>query len=188
MRQSASNDWKNLLKENPKLLNYDIVETPNFISAYKELASLNLKEINSKVAFRLYDTFGLDEESITKLSKTLDLKFDSEELFIELESARMRSKENTILLDNKLYRQIVNGEIPKTDDSFKYFYSKDGNNNYVFKDIDIKVLKIYDKEVPVEEIQSERYCTLLLDKTNLYSEAGGQVQYESDFSLDKNYA
>lgn len=169
-------DWKNLTKENPKLLDQDIVETPNFISAYKDLAALNLKEINSKVAFRLYDSFGIDEEGIIKLAKALEISFNSEHLLIELESAKKRSKEGTLQLDNEFYRQLADEKICKTDDSSKYDYLKDNTSKYLFKELDVKVLKIYNQAKSVEEIQSECYCALVLDKTNLYSEAGGQVK------------
>lgn len=168
-----------MIKENPKLLEFDIVETPNFISAYKELASLNIAEINSKLAFRLYDTFGIDEESITKLAKALGVKFQADQLLRELENAKTRSKQGTLALDNKLYWHIVNERVPKTDDSSKYIYLKGADNKYIFKDVNVEVLKIYDREYPVEEVQIEHYCSLLLDKTNFYSEAGGQVKYKN---------
>lgn len=166
-----------MVEENPKLLDCEVVETPNLIAAYKELASLNIKAINSETAFRLYDTFGIDEEGIQKLAKTLDLHFNAKELTMELENAKLRSKKEALDLDSKLYQQLVADKVPKTDDSYKYFYLKDRSDSYVFKDIDVEVLRIYDNEKPVESVGGEYYCSLLLDKTNCYSEAGGQVMY-----------
>lgn len=151
------------------------METPSFVAAYKDVAALGVREIDSKIAFRLYDTFGIDEDSISKLAKALEIKFNLEKLLVELENARYRSKKASTQKDDNLYLQLVNEKLPVTDDSFKYFYLKDGNDQYVFKDVDIKLLKIYANEESVETVPSGHYCTLLLDKTNLYSEAGGQV-------------
>lgn len=186
VRESASNDWKTLTTENPKILDYDIIEQLSFMKSYKEVVSLNVAEINSKLAFRLYETFGIDEEGITKLSLILGIKFDADQLRIELQNSKIRSVEGFLKKDNTLYWKIMDEGIPKTKDDFKYFYTKDNKNKYVFNDVDVKVLKIFDNENPVEEVQNEHYCALLLDKTNLYSEAGGQVCINSSILINKN--
>lgn len=174
MRQSVVKDWEKLCKENKKFLEIDIVESPSFITAYKEVASLNIKEIDANLSFKLYDTYGLDEEAISKISRVLDIKFNPDVLDQELERAKYRSKENSLIQDDNLYSILIKENIPKTDDSFKYLYKKN-ENKYVFNNLDVKVLKIFHDGTSVSEVDSDFYCSLLIDKTNLYSEAGGQI-------------
>lgn len=174
MRQSVVKDWEKLCKENKKFLEIDIVESPSFITAYKEVASLNIKEIDANLSFKLYDTYGLDEEAISKISRVLDIKFNPDVLDQELERAKYRSKENSLIQDDNLYSILIKENIPKTDDSFKYLYKKN-KNKYVFNNLDVKVLKIFHDGTSVSEVDSDFYCSLLIDKTNLYSEAGGQI-------------
>lgn len=174
MRQSVVKDWEKLCKENKKFLEIDIVESPSFITAYKEVASLNIKEIDANLSFKLYDTYGLDEEAISKISRVLDIKFNPDVLDQELERAKYRSKENSLIQDDNLYSILIKENIAKTDDSFKYLYKKN-ENKYVFNNLDVKVLKIFHDGTSVSEVDSDFYCSLLIDKTNLYSEAGGQI-------------
>ncbi|KAG5900572.1 hypothetical protein JTB14_022877 [Gonioctena quinquepunctata] len=182
VRQSTSKAWQNLTKENPKLLELDVIETPNFIAAYNEITTTQQNDINPKLAFKLYDTFGLDEDGITKLSKALDLNFDPQELTKELEMAKIRSKENNANTENKIYNYLVREGIPKTDDTFKYSYMKD-SESYSFGEIETTVLKIFKDEENLEEVESDHYCSLVLDKTNLYSEAGGQIGDKGTITL-----
>lgn len=163
-----------LTKENPKLLELDIVETPSFISAYNETKSSNMKEIDWKFAFKLYDTYGIDEENIKKISVALDKKFDSQSLVEALEWAKSRSKTAVVASENKIYTDLVKEGIPKTDDSFKYVYLRE-NGKYDFPSVDVKIFKIFNEDKEVTEIEPDYFCSLLLDKTNFYSEAGGQI-------------
>ncbi|KAJ8925311.1 hypothetical protein NQ315_009141 [Exocentrus adspersus] len=174
LRESVAKDWEKLTKEKKKFLEIDVVESPSFIAAYKELAFLDVKEIDRDLAFKLYDTYGLDEDLISKMSTVLNIKFDPEVLHEELEKAKCRSKENSLYEEDGVYSNLVNKNLPKTDDSFKYSYFKN-KDKYVFNDVNVKVLQIFQDNVPVSEISSDFYCALLLDKTNLYCEAGGQV-------------
>ncbi|KAJ8958583.1 hypothetical protein NQ318_016304 [Aromia moschata] len=153
LRKVTETEWKKLIKDDNKLLEIDL---------------------DSELAFKLYDTYGLDEEAIIKMCDILHLNFDPEDLTQELERTKFRSKESTIYTEDKLYSLLVKENAPKTDDSFKYNYFK-VDDKYEFKDLKVNVLKIFQGESLVPEIDSGYYCTLLLDKTNLYSEAGGQI-------------
>ncbi|KAJ8935030.1 hypothetical protein NQ314_013055 [Rhamnusium bicolor] len=185
IRQTAVKDWAKLTKDNQKLLEIDVIENPNFIGAYREITTTNPKEIDSKLAFKLYDTFGLDDESITKISKVLNLKFDPEGLNRELERIKFRSKGGNICSKNELYSTLIEEGISKTDDKFKYSYFKN-ENKYIFNDLEVKVLKIFQDEIAVSEIDSDYYCSLLLNKTNLYSEAGGQIADKGTINFGKD--
>ncbi|KAJ8983104.1 hypothetical protein NQ317_001847 [Molorchus minor] len=168
----AKKDWGKLTKA--ELSEIDVIDSPSFITAYKEVAAMNPSKIDSKLAFKLYDTYGLDEDCIAKLSKLFKLKFDPADLKQELEQAKYKSKKQNMYSENEMYAYLIKNGYPRTDDSFKYSYVKN-EDKYVFEDLEVKVLCVFQDEYPVPEIESDYYCSLLLDKTNLYSEAGGQI-------------
>ncbi|CAH0551677.1 unnamed protein product [Brassicogethes aeneus] len=171
IREKAIKDWKVISANNPKLESLEILESPSLVAAYKDITLINPKEIDSKLAFKLYDTHGLDEESIEKLSVALNLPFNAKQLEYKLQEAKTRSKEGSLLKFDNLLPLLSN--FSKTNDDFKYNYVKNGDT-YIFPDVPIKVLSIIHEKQAVKEIKPNHYCSLLLDNTNLYSEAGGQ--------------
>lgn len=176
IRSMATKEWYKLSEKEPKLKDLNVLEMPGLVTAYNELISLNTQTISSQLAFKLYDTYGLDEFTIQSLSEALNMKFESEHLKRELELARNRTKLG--FLSNNTFESIIQNlteqNISKTDDSFKYSYCLT-NGMYEFKDVDIKVLKIIKNGKEVNDIEPNTDCYLLLNRTNLYSEAGGQI-------------
>ncbi|GLV40333.1 Alanyl-tRNA synthetase mitochondrial [Carabus blaptoides fortunei] len=175
IRLTASKDWYKLLEKEPKLKDLNVLEMPGLVTAYNELISLNTQTISSQLAFKLYDSYGLDEFTIQSLSEALNLKFESEYLKKELDLARKRTKLGFLSRNTfeNITQNLIKQNISKTDDSFKYNYCLK-NDAYEFDDVDIKVLKIIKNGKEINSIESNTECYLVLDRTNLYSEAGGQ--------------
>ncbi|CAH1970486.1 unnamed protein product [Acanthoscelides obtectus] len=185
LRESVSKDWQKLLEENPKLHALDIIESPSYINAYKEIKSTNAKAVDAELAFKLYDTYGLDEDGIQKIANALDLEYDPEALEKKLDQAKLKSKQGSLKIETKIHKLLAKNEIGKTNDNFKYSYVKN-NEEYLFKDVECKVLRIFQNDSPVKEVDSDFYCCLLLDKTNLYSEAGGQISDKGTIKFGKD--
>lgn len=183
MRKQATEEWSKLAKHQPELLSLDINENPSLAAGYKEIKSTNPKFIDAKLAFKLYDTFGLDEESISNLAQILHLPFNESDLHKELELAKIRSKEQGIMLGPSVYDQLVQAKVPKTDRSDLYSYSK-SQEKYNFKDLDVKILKIVRNSEIVEQIEPANFCSLVLNKSNLYTESGGQVSDKGLIQFD----
>ena len=174
IRKSAADEWFKLTKTQPELSLLDINDTPSLLAGYKEIRAANAKIIDEDLAFKLYDTFGLDEESICSLAKALNLPFDVKGLHRQLEQAKTRSKDQHSALPTNVFDELRDHNIPKTDRSLLYTYLK-VNDKYNFKDLDVKVLKIIRNGEFVTEIWPENFCSVVLDKSNLYTEAGGQI-------------
>ncbi|XP_045470743.1 alanine--tRNA ligase, mitochondrial [Harmonia axyridis] len=185
LQKSAESEWGELVKGNEKLKHLDVLEAPSLIPAYKDLMKLKPKEINGEIAFKLYDTFGLDPSVIEKLAMSINLPFDKKQLMIELEIAKKKSKQKSEIRMNDLLHQFALESIPKTCDNSKYNYRKLENNNYEFEPLKVKVLRIIHHNEVVRKIGSDTFCSLLLDKTNLYSEAGGQASDKGIIQFDK---
>lgn len=176
IRSSATKAWSKILEREPKLQSLCILEMPGLVAAYNEITSSSLKEITPQLAFKLYDTFGLDEHTINCLCKTLNLHFDTKDLKAELQHARARSKQGVSSNYNlqSITEAFIQSDVPKTDDSFKYKYKSYGST-YVFDSVEVEILNIVREGKVVQEIEANSDCYLVLNRTNLYSEAGGQI-------------
>jgi alanyl-tRNA synthetase len=161
----------------------DINETPGLVAGYKEIRSTNPKSIDDRLAFKLYDTFGLDEESISGLAQVLGLPFNVSGLYKQLELAKIKSKQ-PVLSATDVHHQLNRSKIPKTDRSDLYSCTKTQDNKYVFEELPVRILKIVKNSAFVSEVGPESFCSLLLDKSNLYTEAGGQMSDRGTILFD----
>lgn len=96
------------------------------------------------VAFKLYDTYGLNSETIAELAQIESLYFDEADFEKELDNHKYETKiglfEHSTVLKESL-RLLEENYVPKTDDSFKYNYTYDGNT-YKFPTLDSKLIGI----------------------------------------------
>lgn len=146
---------------------------PGLVSAYNEIKQLPNNKITSSVGFKLYDTYGLDEETILDLSQALNLQFDVEGFRNELNNAKIRSREQSVQTTNTIFQKLIKAKLKVTDDSFKYDYVKE--NSYNFNPLETKLLKVIANDILLDKLEANKNCSILLDKTNLYTEAGGQI-------------
>lgn len=177
IRASAKKEWDKLAANNKNLPIIDHIDiTPSFIKAFKELYSAKPAEIDGEWAHKLYDTHGFDGEAIEQLAQVLNIKFNPETYVNKMEEIKLKSKSNRQIFVDKLTTAMAENDLKKTDDTAKYSYNKTGTK-YIFPEVQSQVLQIIDKDQFIFEAKDETSCSLILDKTNLYCEAGGQ---ESD--------
>ncbi|GIX75708.1 alanine--tRNA ligase [Caerostris extrusa] len=77
---------------------------------------------------------------------------------------------------------LIKKNIPSTEDSFKYYYNTD-KNNYGVNSITSEIIAIFKGTEMVSEVEDSNQCILVTDKTNFYSNAGGQI---SDIGVISN--
>lgn len=111
---------------------------PGLVSAYKDIMSNNVKEIPVDFAFKLYDTYGLDEETILKLANALNLPYKQEGLKKALEQLKICSKTITNSEKDDLAKRLDAKNIKPTPDAHKYKYVKK-NGAYAFNNLPIQV-------------------------------------------------
>jgi len=83
------------------------------------------------VAFKLYDTYGLNSETIAELAQIESLYFDEVGFEKQLNNRKYQSKigldkHNTVITKKSL-EILKKNHVPRTDDSFKYNYIYNGN-------------------------------------------------------------
>lgn len=97
------------------------------------------------VAFKLYDTYGLNLETIAELAQIESLYFDEIDFEEQLNNRRYQSrigldKCNTVITKESL-GILEKNHVPKTNDSFKYNYTYNGNT-YEFPALNSKLIGI----------------------------------------------
>lgn len=153
---------------------------PGLISAIKDIRNSNISAISSTFAFKLYDTYGLDVEVIKQLAQCLHLSFSEADFEVEMENHRKCGRQLFSASFNTLFKSLKT-HAKETNDSYKYDYEKQ-NQHYIFKEVSVKVLKIFYENCLLKEIPPNVECSLVFDQTNCYSESGGQ---SSDVGLAK---
>lgn len=93
----------------------------------------------------MYDTYGLNVETISELAKLESLNFDIEEFKKELDKMQAQSrlkhaKTTKTLISESVLNVLTRTNVPKTNDSYKYVYSYD--NEYQFPTVTCKLLDI----------------------------------------------
>lgn len=137
----------------------------------------NSNKLGGKDVWRLYDTYGFPVDLTRLMAEEQGMEIDEE----EFEKARIESREaskglgkggkkgaNELKLDVHQISQLHSEGVLPTDDETKYTHPN----------ITAKILRIVSPEGEfVESIEndSEGEFGIILDKTNMYSEAGGQM-------------
>lgn len=94
------------------------------------------------MAFKLFDTHGLNIETIIELATVESLQVDKEDFEKEMNKARLKSKVGIIKTNQNIQKSLTlltENDIPQTDDSFKYIYEYK-NDNYEFPKLRSKVI------------------------------------------------
>lgn len=132
------------------------------------------KVLNGKDVWRLYDTYGFPVDLTRLMAEEAGLEIDED----AFETARLESKEASkggkksggtelLKLDVHSISRLDSKSVVRTDDSFKYNAG----------DIKGRVVAIYAAGEFVnstEEISGDSQIGVILDKTNMYAEQGGQ--------------
>lgn len=134
-----------------------------------------VKKLEGDVVWRLYDTFGFPVDLTKLMAEERGLEIDEAEVEAAKEKAREASKavKDSVQTFTKLnVHQIADLEqkhsFPRTEDEAKY--SKGDTKS--------KIQTIFDGQDFVsstKDIPAKTAIGVLLDKTNFYAEAGGQV-------------
>jgi alanyl-tRNA synthetase len=118
-------------------------------------------------AFRLYDTFGLPRDFIEDVLRDKNLQLDSAgfDRAKEEQQARGRAAWKGVHKDsaNPVYAKLA--QTFKTEPDF-YFGTKSR---------DARIEAIVTKQGPVNDLKAGEEAEIVLDRTSIYSESGGQV-------------
>ncbi|QRV94097.1 alanyl-tRNA synthetase [Ceratobasidium sp. AG-Ba] len=168
-------DIKEILNEEEESFSRTLDRGERLFDTYAQAAlASGAKELNGRDVWRLYDTYGFPVDLTRLMAEELGLGVSD----AEFEAAQAASKEaskggkkvvgEVVKLDvHDLGHLDKEGTVPKTDDSAKY----------LFGNVDAQIKAIYHptkKFVSSFSSDSSDQIGILLDKTCMYAESGGQ--------------
>ncbi|PNF17360.1 hypothetical protein B7P43_G02965, partial [Cryptotermes secundus] len=135
--------------------------------------------IPAKLAFKLYDTYGLEETVIQELARVEGFQIDVNGFRHLLNVARAQTKESFRSdAENEqvqeIFNQLVKLGLDFTENTEKYSYVKE-NDKYVFPSMECEVKAIIVNGKVVPKIGQDTHCSVILDRSNFYHKAGGQA-------------
>jgi alanyl-tRNA synthetase len=128
---------------------------------------LNPPVVSGEEAFRLYDTYGLPLDFMTDAVRDRGLKFDEEGFEHAMQEQKTRARASW----KGAHKEAASPAFSKIGETFKTekdFYSATSGK-------DIRVEAIIGKNGAVNELNAGESGEVVLDRTPIYAESGGQV-------------
>ncbi|MDD2688977.1 MAG: alanine--tRNA ligase [Candidatus Omnitrophica bacterium] len=178
--------YPELLSRKENISEIILAEEKSFISTIESSPSLfkeKFKDIFKKqdqekagfIAFQLYDTYGIPFELTKNWADQNGIQLSFDRFNKELEEQKSRSK----------HKSAMKGEVFKLKDL--HLGKKETRfQGYLKLKTKAKVLKIIKDNLAVKKISKGEGAEIILDKTVLYAEAGGQVGDTGEIIKGKN--
>ena len=128
-----------------------------------------------RIAFQLYDTYGIPLELTRGWLEKNNLKFSQEAFDKEMQEQKMRSKSQSSMKGDVFGIKELHLPGAKTDFS-----------GYAKYETRTKILKIIKDNAPVKKITKGEEARIVLDKSVFYAESGGQVSDTGELIKGKN--
>lgn len=145
------------------------------------------------IVWLMYDTFGFPKDLTSLIAEEKGMSIDIEgfenakDKAIEISKQGGKTVDEAITLDIHALAELQDQNLPATDATPKYDYVwSETESTYELKSIEAKITRIrYDKKFHVT-CPANTKCGVILDRTNFYSEQGGQINDVGFFTADEN--
>lgn len=173
LERSSKKFRKLNLRNGSPLTEIDALENPGLISALNDIekqlkSNRKLHALSSENLYYLYKTYGLHEDTLVKVAQEKHLTVHMDEFMKYRNEQNKLSKRKMELNEKPFVQELKRNRLPKTDDSFKYYYKYDADTKcYELPTLEAKVLHVG------KDAATDLYH-IVLDRTNFYAMAGGQ--------------
>jgi len=146
-----------------------------FKEKFREFSDRQNPEEAGRIAFQLYDTYGIPLELTMNWLEKKSIRISKESLDKELGEQKMRSK----------LQSAMKGDVFSDKDLVYRIKATQflGYHEYCVK---AKIIKIVKGDIETKKIIEGDEAVLVLDKTPFYAESGGQVGDTGEFLKGKN--
>jgi len=156
------------------------LDSPSLESSWAAMKSAAVSEYPGDRAFKLYDTYGLPRDFIEDVTHDAGIKVDWDGFERAMQEQRTRAKASW----KGAHKEAASPAYLKLAETFKTapdFYQGTQTR-------DARIEGIVTKQGKVNEIKAGDEAEIVLDRTSIYSESGGQVAdtgafYDNDMSL-----
>lgn len=182
----AAADVGEILAANPRLEEHDVVDAAGFVPAHRALrafrasSAANDDRMPGELMFKLYDTYGLREETIERLAEVENMRIDRAGFTRCLQTARARTKGTFAGAANVAANAGIslNG-LPDTENELKYNY------RFNFATREYYSPRIRAEVLAVHRVGDSMY-DVVLDQSTFYPEGGGQESDRGQMVKEKN--
>ncbi|MFI5094154.1 MAG: alanine--tRNA ligase [Candidatus Acidiferrales bacterium] len=157
--------------QQPMRVRYDEVENQQRRAA---VAQTNVGVFPGSAAFELYDTFGLPVDFIADVVRDRGLKLDEQGFEKAMEEQRTRARASWKGGAGKEAAHPAYAKIAETFKTEKDFYQATSTK-------DARIEAILSKSGPVTELKPGESGEVVLDRTVIYAESGGQIADTGSF-------
>jgi len=173
--KTNTEDVKNLIKEEEESFGRTLDRGLRQFQTFAKKGS-----ISGEDAFKLYDSFGFPFDLTELMAEEAKIAIDKEGFERNMEESKAKSKANKKAKGSKDMSlkanetdKLINGmKLKVTDDSPKYNWNTKGDG----EEHTAKILAMYDGDKFIDKCDSNVECVgLVLDRTGLYAEQGGQI-------------
>ena len=152
----------------------DIFDSHNYYESLKCVRKeAEQRTIEPKLAFKLYESHGMEEQDIQHFANITSHEFDSQEFQVYLSEQKNKSKYSSALSRSGGGLEIE-PSVPLTEDQYKYSYERVGREEYLFPSL-TSSLQLVLGGASSSRISAGERGALLTRHTNFYSEEGGQA-------------
>ena len=132
--------------------------------------------IEPRLAFKLYESHGMEEQDIQHLANIINYEFDAQQFQVYFSQQKNKSKYSSALSSGG-ERLVLSGGAPLTEDKYKYDYRRVARSEYLFPSLTSSLVSILTEagEGDCTEVREGQRVALITAETNFYSEAGGQA-------------
>ena len=194
VNEILQHDFPELLKDPQNTMDIINKEEEQFLKTLnygkrlfdKTADSLTGETMPGDVVWRLYDTFGFPLDLTCLMAEERGLKVDCEGYEVAKEKAQNMSRCGGLIDDDKTdidvhgISELQKSGITPTNDIYKYSYTANDNGLYTFENVTATIKAIRCGGKFVHTAESGDRAAVILDKTCMYAEQGGQI-YDTGF-------
>lgn len=175
----SGREWTDVVKRLPELSALPIDQQPGLVAGLRELddwVRSRGANIPGQLAFRLYNTYGLQEDSMLLLSRLNGWTIDWATFRTLMEEARINTLLQSAAPVSAARFLCQNLRVQPTQSVCQESYNRLPDGGYSFAPLDAQALALISEDGNlVDEARTGDRVALVADRTCFYYEAGGQV-------------